>query len=142
MTREEILALDGNALNKAVAIEVMGFEEKSEQEDLKRKQISSYLPGHGIFALYGDHYIARFEGKSIKWDPRTNMSLAWELVKTIGDNFENININVNNDGITEVNIIVWTTDEDGKEVLNEYEYASEFAEEAICKAILLAVLEK
>lgn len=142
MTREKIISLEGNDLNRVLAIEVMGFEEISEQQDLNRKQIASYLPGHGIITLYGNNYIARFNGKSIKWNPGENMSVAWELVRTVGDNFDNININVNNNGITEVNVIVWTTDEDGKEVLNEYEYASEFAAEAICKAILLAVLEK
>lgn len=142
MTNEQIIALEGNALNRTVAIEVMGFEEISEQQDLKRKQIASYLPGHGIIALYENNYIARFNGKSIRWNPGENISVAWELVKTVGDNFDNININVNNDGIVEVNVIVWTTDEDGKQVLNEYDYASEFATEAICKAILLAVSEK
>lgn len=81
MTREEILALEGNDLNKAVAIEVMGFEEISEHADLKRKQISSYLPGCGIIALYGDYYIARFLGKSVTWNPHENISVAFEVIK-------------------------------------------------------------
>lgn len=131
MTREEILALEGNDLNKTVAIEVMGFEEISNIEDAKRKQISSYLPGHGIFTLYGDRYVARFGGKSIIWNPNESISAAWEVVEKLKDNLQ---IFTYFDGSDPAFPKGWSVKINGVHV-----EGCDTAPEAICKCALLAM---